>query len=484
MYLHNSLSKTKEELKPLEAGKVKIYVCGPTVYNFLHVGNFRGPVVFNLLRNWLEEKGYQVTYAMNFTDVDDKIIEAAKTEGMAPQELAEKYIQEYKKDFSSLGLRAHHINPKVTESMDAIYQVIENLVSQNRAYEKDGDVYYSVRSFAEYGKLSGRKIDELQSGARVEVDTTKKDPLDFALWKAAKPGEPFWQSPWGNGRPGWHIECSAMVCKHFGDTIDIHGGGSDLLFPHHENEIAQSEGATQQPLAKLWMHWQMLNFGGQKMSKSLGNFTTLRNFLEKNHPEIYKWMILSTHYRSTCDFTDEAIDRAVGGLSRVYSALALAHTFTSEPSQTALPNDAAFEEEASKQWTKVESSLNDDLNTPEVFAAIFEMVRAFNQKVNRGSKKSPALAAKAKILTEFIQKAGKLMAIFQEPAAEFLVHLDDLLLKKMQLDRRAIDDLVSERSTARVSRDFKKSDELRAKLTQMGISVSDTAEGSFWEVAK
>lgn len=479
--IYNSQSKQLEEFVSLTPGQVKMYVCGPTVYNFLHVGNFRGVVFFNLVRNWLENQGYKVTYALNFTDVDDKIINRAADMGVSPHDLSEMYITEYKKDFASLGLRPHDHNPKVTEHMDEIRSMVQTLIENKKAYETQGDVMYSIESFEGYGKLSGRNTDELQAGARVDVDEKKRSPLDFALWKAAKPGEVSWPSPWGPGRPGWHIECSAMIKKIFGEQIDIHGGGMDLIFPHHENEIAQSEGCTGKHFVKYWMHNNMLNFGGQKMSKSLGNVVTMREFMETYNAEIYKWMILSVHYRSMSDFSDAAIDRAVAGLARVYSALSLAESYLS-PEVTTV--DSGFEKITKEAWSKIEAALNDDFGTPEAFAAMFEVVRQFNNQVRRGLKANPAVQGKALAFVSFVRKFGGLLSLFQEPAHEFLVKLDDMLLRKMNIERSQVNAVVAERTKAREVKDFAKSDELRAKLTTMGISVSDTPEGSFWEVTK
>lgn len=488
--LYNTLTRQKEEFKPLHPPQVKMYVCGPTVYNFLHVGNFRGPVVMNLLRNWLEYRGYQVNYVLNFTDVDDRILETAGKEGVPATDISERYIREYKTDFSSLGLRAHEANPKVTETMPEIIEFIGKLIENKKAYVAGGDVLYSVRSFPEYGKLSGRKVDDLQSGARVEVDEKKNDPLDFALWKAAKPGETwYWPSPWGNGRPGWHIECSAMVCKHLGEQIDIHGGGSDLMFPHHENEIAQSEGALSKRFVGTWLHWSMLNFGGQKMSKSLGNFMTLRDFLRIYHSEIYKWMILSVHHRHVADFGDEGVDRAVAGLARVYSALSNAETFLAKDSAgqaitEGVAPDAALKKVADESWARVETALDDDLGTPEAFAAMFELIRLFNSQVRRGAKSTPALQGKAAVLVEFIRRFGTMLSLFQQPAGSFLTELDDLLLARKEIKRVDVQALVDQRNQVRAAKDFKASDELRDRLAAMGISVSDTPEGTFWEVSK
>lgn len=479
--IYNSQSKQQEEFVPLTPGHVKMYVCGPTVYDFLHVGNFRGVTFYNLVRNWLEYRNYKVTYALNFTDVDDKIIHRAHEKNMSPGDLAELYIAEYKKDFAALGLRPHDLNPKVTEHMDDIRAMVGTLIAKNKAYEAGGDVMYSVESFKDYGKLSGRVTDELQAGVRIEVDEKKRSPNDFALWKAAKPGEVSWPSPWGPGRPGWHIECSAMIQNIFGDQIDIHGGGMDLLFPHHENEIAQTEGCTGKTFVKYWMHNNFLNFGGQKMSKSLGNIVSMREFLEQYNAEIYKWMILSVHYRTMSDFSDAAVERAVSGLARIYSAISLAESYLTEDFKTP---DVAFEKVTQDAWAKIEMALDSDFGTPDAMATLFEVIRQFNSQVRRGLKVNPTLQGKAFSFYSFVRKFGGLMSLFQEPAHEFLVKLDDMLLKKAGLLRADIDALVKERSQAREAKDFPKSDELRKKLTELGISVSDMADGSFWEVVK
>lgn len=483
--IYNSQSRQLETFETIEPGKVKMYVCGPTVYNLLHVGNFRGVVFFNLVRNWLEASGYKVEYALNFTDVDDKIIDRANADKVDPHDLANRFIAEYKKDFQALGLRTHDHNPTVTESMEEIRWMVTKLIENNKAYVANGDVLFAIQNFEGYGKLSGRNPDELQAGARVEVDQKKKNPLDFALWKAAKPGEPSWPSPWGPGRPGWHIECSAMIHKIFGEQIDIHGGGMDLIFPHHENEIAQSEGCTGRTFVKYWMHNNMLNFGGQKMSKSLGNFVTMREFLEKYNAELYKWMILSVHYRTMSDFSEDAIDRAVSSLARIYSAMAVAESvLESVADAPAIATDAAFDKITAEAWAKISEALNDDFGTPNVVAAIFEVTRQFNAQVKRGVKASPAIQGKAKSYLAFINKVGALMAMFQLKASDYLFELDNMLLGKMKVQRADVDALVAERADARAQKDFAKSDELRGKLTALGIAVSDTAQGSFWEVAK
>ncbi len=480
LVVYNTESRQKEKFEPYDPQHVKMYACGPTVYGLLHVGNFRGAIFYNLVRNWLEEIGYKVTYVYNYTDVDDKIIDRANKEGKSPAEIAETYIKEFQADFSRLKLRPHDRNPRVTEFMGGIVEMVAQLIEKKKAYVSQGEVLYSIKAFDGYGKLSNRNTDELKTGVRIEMDQKKQDPLDFSLWKASKPGEPFWESPWGPGRPGWHIECSAMAKGILGEQIDIHGGGMDLIFPHHENEIAQSEGCSGKHYVKYWLHNNMINFSGAKMSKSLGNIKTARSFMEEYNPEILKYMMLAVHYRSISDFGEQAVEQAVHGLARIYSALATAESLKGSESKA----DPAFEKITSEAWTKVTEALNDDFNTPEAFARVFEVIRTFNSQVKRGMKVNPAVSGKAVALQSFILRFGKLLSLFQEPAQQFLVTLDDMLLKKKGLERAQIDQLVSLRGEARAQKDFKKSDEIRDQLVQMGISVSDTPAGSEWEVAK
>lgn len=486
--IYNTLSKMIEEFKPIKPGQVTIYVCGPTVYDYLHVGNFRGPVFFNLVRNWLEHLGYKVEYALNFTDVDDKIINRAVAEKKSPLEVSEFYIAEYTKDFLSLGLRKHDYNPKVTDHIPQIVSMISQLIENKKAYAtaemgSHHDVNFSIVDFKDYGKLSGRKPEELQAGVRIEVDEKKKSPLDFALWKAAKPDEVSWPSPWGPGRPGWHIECSAMIHSLFGNQIDIHGGGLDLMFPHHENEIAQTEACTNENFVKYWMHWNMIQFDGTKMSKSVGNIISLRYFLKEQHPEIYKWMMLSVHYRSLADFSQDAVGRAISGLARVYSSLALAENVLTTCIGDTVP-DAKFKAEMDEAWNKITEALNDDFGTPAAFAVIFDMVRGFNAKHKRGMKTLPQTKSHCLYFIELIKKFGQLLSLFQQPAHDFLTALDDQLLMKSGITRDSINTIVTERTAARTAKDFAKSDALRKKLTDMNVAVSDLPAGSFWEVIK
>ena len=479
--VYNSQSQKKEDFQPLEAGRVKMYLCGPTVYDFLHVGNFRGAIFFNLVRNWFEYRGFKVTLVYNYTDVDDKIIQRAQKDGVPPQEISERYTAEFQKDFAALRLKAHSHNPKVTEFMQPIIDFVQELVTKGKAYVVDGDVYFDVHSIPDYGKLSHKKLEDLESGFRIEVDARKKHSADFALWKKSKPGEPSWSSPWGEGRPGWHIECSTMARALLGDQIDIHGGGLDLIFPHHENEVAQSEGATGKTFAKYWMHNNMLNFGAQKMSKSLGNVRTARSFMQEFHPEILKYLMLSAHYRSILDFSPASIENVISAKARIYSALALAEK-AAVTAKDPTPED--FQKVLTLAKAGVEEALDDDFNTPEALAKLFDVVRAFNNVVRTPGPVTPKKAAVAKAFLEFAAWLGGLMSLFGEPPTQYLRFLDDMLLAKKSIKREDVDKLVAKRAEARSAKDFAKADEIRGQLTELGISVQDTATGSEWEVSK
>jgi len=493
----NTATRKKEEFVPIKSNEVTMYVCGPTVYDLLHIGNFRGPIFFNLVRNWLEESGYKVTYVYNYTDVDDKIIDRANKDSRDAAEVAEHFIAEFEKDFAQLKLRKHDLNPRVTQHIDAIIEMIEKLIENGNAYVAEGEVLYSVRSFDGYGKLSGKSIDDLRSGSRVEIGSYKKDPLDFSLWKPAKPGEPKWSSPWGDGRPGWHIECSAMSKALLGETIDIHGGGIDLIFPHHENEIAQSEGCTHKPFVRYWMHNNFINFAQMKMSKSLGNIITARGFMHRYHPEILKLMILQSHYRSPADASEAQIKNCISALARVYSALCLAESvFARDSGEQGPPlkklETLAPKSEGSKAYKatlieftgKIKEALDDDFNTPEVLARIFEATRLFNSKFRRGQKVTDETREISELYSLFVRGHGERMALYQEPSREFLSILDDKLLETMSLQRSQIDELVERRRVARLEKNFKESDTLRDELARLGIAVHDSPEGTHWEVQK
>lgn len=480
--IFNSQSQKKEDFKTIEPNKVRMYVCGPTVYDLLHVGNFRGAIFFNLVRSWLEYRGYSVNFIYNYTDVDDKIISRAQKDGVDSNEISERYIQEFEKDFNRLKLKKHSRNPKVTEFMNPIIEFVNTLVERGHAYQVDGDVYFDVHSLPEYGRLSHKKLEDLEAGVRIGVDERKKHAADFALWKSAKPGEPFWPSPWGDGRPGWHIECSAMARTLLGDTIDIHGGGLDLIFPHHENEVAQSEGATGKPFVRYWMHNNMLNFGSQKMSKSLGNVRSARDFMTEYNAEIFKYLMLSSHYRSVLDFSPAAIDNSISGLARIYSALCQADRILNSADAGKL--DEKGSEEFEKFKTSVGVAFDDDFNTPEALARLFEIIRQFNGVARVPGKVTPQKQAAALLLSACSNWLGEMMSLFQEPAGEFLNLLDDMLLRKKGLERSQIDKLVAERSVARSSKNFAESDRLRDELVRLGIQVQDGVGESHWEVLK
>ncbi len=479
--LYNTLSQTKEVFKPLEEGKVKIYLCGPTVYDFLHIGNFRGAITFNLIRHWLEELGYQVTFVYNYTDVDDKIIKRANEEGVESHVISERFIEEFEKDFQTLGLRKHDHNPKVTDYMPQIIGLVEKIINNKKAYVIDGEVFYSIDAYKNYGQLSKKKLDELEAGQRVEVDAKKQSPFDFVLWKPSKAGEPAWDSPWGKGRPGWHIECSAMINAILGDSIDIHGGGIDLIFPHHENEIAQGEGATGCKYCNYWVHNNFINFGDEKMSKSLGNTVKARDFMQKYHPEILKYLFLSAHYRSQLSVTDEKIKQTIGALKRIYSALEIAQTIVNEVEGTDKP-DSGFVKILDNLSSKIKKSLNDDFNTAEFISHIFEATRAFNA-LKIATKRKPVHKATAEAFLNWMKKYGKMSALFFEEPSSTLDNLDNILLRERGIERSTVLDLIKQREEARNSKNWAKVDEVKNKLLDLGIELHDGSARS-WEVSE
>ena len=505
--LYDTATKEKREFVPLSPPRVKMYCCGPTVYDYLHIGNFRGAVFFNFVRNWLEFLNYEVDYIYNFTDVEDKILKRSAVEKMQPKDLAEKYIEEFKKDYNSLKLKPHTANPRATETLTEIIQLIQKLIDKGKAYEIEGDVFYSVHSFKDYGYLSGKKPDELLAGARVEIDKRKKNPLDFALWKKSKPEENWhFDSPWGKGRPGWHIECTAMIHKFLGEEIDIHAGGSDLIFPHHENEIAQSEACTNKKYVRFWLHNNMIVAGeGDKMSKSLGNILRMREFLDLYPGELFKFLILSCHYRSPLQFSEKTIHQALVSLSKIYSSLVkaqkLAAALNSDELASVkrnqwkdLKNNQAgqkisaqvlqFQEDLNKAEEDIDTAFNDDFATPKAFAVLFSVLNAFYKILEdkKNSSYGKSLCA-ARYLLMF-NKYGELLSLFQEEPETFLKNLDERLLAQKKLKKEDIHQLVEKRSLARKNKDFKTADEIRKQLDQMGIEVRDSSQGSEWEVRK
>ncbi|HEU4962509.1 MAG TPA: cysteine--tRNA ligase [Bacilli bacterium] len=456
--VYNTLHRRKETFEPLEAGRVKMYVCGPTVYNYFHIGNARPFVVYDAIRKYLEYKGYDVTYVLNFTDVDDKIIKRGLEEGLTAQEVADKYIEAYFEDVGRLGVSKATVHPRVTEEMPEIIALIAKLIEQGHAYESQGDVYFSPKTFAGYGKLSKQTIENLVSGARVEVSDKKQDPIDFALWKAAKPGEVAWDSPWGQGRPGWHIECSAMNLKYLGEQIDIHGGGVDLTFPHHENELAQTEACTHKPFAKYWLHNEFVNLNNEKMSKSTGNFLTVRDLLEKYEGAVLRFLLLSAHYRNPVNFSEELADNAASSYERITTSLGnLKHRL-----QTAVEGHADNVDTAPYR-KQFEAAMDDDFNTADAITAIFEAVRGANLYLKKETVERQALEAYLTIIEELLGVLGL------QPAEE-----NELLDEQVEA-------LIAERTEARSSKNWARADEIRDELTAMGIMLEDTPQGVRWK---
>lgn len=462
--IFNTLSRKKEEFAPLSGNKVNIYTCGPTVYDFFHVGNARVFITFDMVRNYLKFRGYDVKFVQNFTDIDDKMIKRANEEGITVRELGDRFIKEYFTDADALGIKRADVHPRATEHIGDIIDIIKILEDKGYAYDVDGDVYYEARKFRDYGKLSHQNPDELEAGARIEPGEKKKDPMDFALWKAKKPGEPAWESPWGEGRPGWHIECSVMAMKYLGETIDIHGGGPDLIFPHHENEIAQSEAATGKPFAKYFMHVGYLNINNQKMSKSLGNFFTVRDILKKYDPEVLRFFMLSSHYRSPINFSEDFMQQARSALERLYNAL-----YTMEHlEKTAVDKEPTAGEE---QYLKIQQqnkekfieAMDDDFNTADAIAALFDMVREFNVNINENSSR--------KVITKTIElllELGKVLGFFGK-------------FKQGELLDEEIQRKIEERQQARKARNFALADKIRDELKEKGIILEDTPAGVRWK---
>lgn len=459
MKVYNTLTRKKEEFVPMNKDEVKIYVCGPTVYNFFHIGNARPFVVFDTLRRYLEYRGNTVKFVQNFTDVDDKIINKAREDGVTAGEVSEKYIEEYYKDAAALNVKKATVHPKVTETMDEIIAFVKDLIDKGYAYERNGDVYYSTRKFKEYGKLSKQNIEDLESGARIEVDETKDDPLDFALWKARKADDEIaWESPWGMGRPGWHIECSTMSKKFLGDTIDIHAGGQDLIFPHHENEIAQSEAHNGKQFANYWMHNGYITIDKEKMSKSKGNFFTVRDILKDYDGEVMRFFLLSGHYRNPINFSKELMDQAKNGLARMQNAKENLKYLASASEGSMTEEEKQTFEGFDKHRQDFINVMDDDLNTADAITAVFELISDINIAVKDGCSK------------EFAEKA---LAVLQE--------LADVLGILQDSEDDGIDDdvqaLVDERQEARKNKDFARADEIRDMLAERGITLKDTPQG-------
>lgn len=465
MKVYNTLTKQKEEFVPVEPGKVKMYVCGPTVYNYIHIGNARPMIVFDTVRRYFEYKGYDVNYVSNFTDVDDKIIKRANEEGVTSKEISERFIEEVKKDMKSLNVKPATTHPKATEEIDGMVRMIADLIEKGYAYEKNGTVYFRTRAFEGYGKLSKKNLDDLRAGIRIAVAEEKEDPMDFVLWKPKKEGEPSWPSPWSDGRPGWHIECSEMAKKYLGEQIDIHAGGEDLVFPHHENEIAQSEAANGKEYVKYWMHNAFLNIDNKKMSKSEGNFFTVREIGEKFDLEVLRFFMLSVHYRSPLNFSRELMEAAKTSLDRIKTAVANLQ-FLSDNAKDAPMTEKEKEVVASAEALEVkfQNAMEDDFNTADAISAIFELVKVSNSNTSGDSSK------------EFILTLLKKITV-----------LCDILGMETKKEEELLDDeiqrLIDERQAAKKSRDFAKADAIRNELLEQGIILEDTREGVRWKRA-
>lgn len=466
MRIYNTLTRKKEELKTITPGEVKIYACGPTVYNYIHIGNARPLCVFDTLRRYLEFRGYKVKFVQNFTDIDDKIIKKAIEEGTDYKTVSEKYIEEFWKDAKGLNFREATVHPKATENIDEIIEIIKTLVKKGYAYPvENGDVYFSPKNFSEYGKLSHQPLEDLEAGARINIGELKKDPMDFALWKGAKPGEPYWPSPWGNGRPGWHIECSAMVRRYLGDTIDIHCGGQDLIFPHHENEIAQSECCNGVPFANYWMHNGYINVDNVKMSKSLGNFFTVRDVAEKYGYEPIRYLMISSHYRSPINYSVDIIDQCKASLTRLHTCrdsldFALKNAGDGEPENAA---EIRAQMEARKQ--QFIEAMDDDLNTADGLAAVFELVRDINVSVLQSGSKALITDA-IKLFDELTDVLG---IVYPHEQADDL----DAEVEKM----------IEARQAARKAKNWAEADRIRDELKDKGIVLEDTPQGVKWHRA-
>ncbi|MDQ6986671.1 MAG: cysteine--tRNA ligase [Mariprofundaceae bacterium] len=464
LIVYNTLKRKKEAFVPLIAGRVGMYVCGVTVYDVCHVGHARVMVVFDVIYRWLRELGFDVEYVRNFTDVDDKIIKRAAQRGIGIDDLTNDMIAAFHKDIDALGcIRPTH-EPRATAHMDDMIVMIEKLVAAGYAYVgAAGDVLYAVRNFDGYGQLSGKNIDDLEAGSRVDVDEGKRDPLDFVLWKMAKAGEPAWDSPWGKGRPGWHIECSAMSCGHLGETFDIHGGGMDLKFPHHENEIAQAQAATGGAFARYWLHNGFVNINAEKMSKSLGNFFTIREVTEKYHPEVLRMFMLGTHYRSPLDFSDAALDTAKAGLDRLYETKKRLDKFGMaldiNPSVYDIPDRFA-------------GAMNDDFNTPEALAVLFDYSKSINRLMDSSDRR-----ALQNLAANFISMCG-LLGIVQKKADAWFQGLDD---KNVEAIEARINNLIVDRLRAKQDRDFARADAIRDELAASGIVLEDSPSGTTWK---
>jgi cysteinyl-tRNA synthetase len=488
--VYNTLTGEKEIFVPLIPGKVGMYVCGVTVYDYCHIGHARAGVVFDIIFRYLKYAGYDVTYVRNYTDIDDKIINRANQEGTDYRTIADRYIQSFDEDMALLGLAKPSVEPKATDHIDGIISIIEALIANKHAYLSAGDVYYAVETFPDYLKLSGRNLEEMQAGARVEVGDKKRHPMDFALWKGSKPGEPYWQSPWGDGRPGWHIECSAMSMEFLGKTFDIHGGGKDLVFPHHENEIAQSEGANGCQFVRYWLHNGFVNINAEKMSKSLGNFFTIRDVLKKYDPETLRFFILSAHYRSPIDFSDQNLEEAQSAMERIYTCLAAlddildgnSHSAEIAVIESLTQVGLELQEKVDQSMPRFVEAMDDDFNSAQALGVLFETVRSANRFLAETKDITPLLLLLIAHVRHIFVEAGNVLGLFTTVPAVWLERLKSAKTGQIDMAQYEIERLISERSEARQAKNFKRGDEIRDMLLAKGIQLLDSAQGTTWNV--
>jgi cysteinyl-tRNA synthetase len=482
--IYNTVTKKKEPFQPREEGKVGMYVCGVTVYDFSHIGHARAAIVFDVIFRYLQYRGYEVAYVRNYTDVDDKIINKANQEEVDAKTIAERYIKEYDCDMEALNVQKPSFTPRATEHIAEMVSMIEKLIENSYAYEIEGDVYYEVKKFKSYGKLSGKNIEDLESGARVEVDDRKRDPLDFALWKASKPGEPAWDCPWGKGRPGWHIECSVMSQRFLGETFDIHGGGADLIFPHHENEIAQSEGATGKPFVRYWIHNGFVNSNQEKMSKSLGNIFTIREILEHYHPEAVRLFLLSHHYRSPVDFSDQNLKEAQMGLDRLYALLKDFKEMQNKDVPSSSPDEQAIEDLITSLPDAFKNAMDDDFNTASALGVIQRTTRDLNRllaEVKKDDKKGLPSSLLQEGLKTFTT-VGNVLGILTTDPVDYFKEKQKAGMQDVTLSEEEIRNYIAQRKEARAQKDWKRADQIRDELLNKGIVLEDSPQGTTWKV--
>ncbi len=472
--IYNTLTKKKEPFQPIEPGKIKIYVCGPTVYDACHIGHARSVIVFDIIVRYLTALGHEVTYIRNFTDIDDKIINRSNELGTSTRELSENHIKEFYEDMDALNVKRATHEPKATDHIPEIIGVIQRLLERGHAYEAGGDVFFAVETFSEYGKLSGRRLQDMQAGARVKIDERKRNPSDFVLWKAAKPKEPMWDSPWGKGRPGWHIECSAMSTHFLGERFDIHGGGKDLIFPHHENEIAQSEGAFGQHFVNFWVHNGFVKINEEKMSKSLGNFLMIKDILKQYHPEAVRLFLLSSHYRSPVDFTDQAMTEAETGLEKIYALLArMAH----------IESPGHDQETSGDLWALFCEAMDDDFNTARGLGHVFDAMRRVNRLMDDMEEAlSEQEQEKISSVRADLMRVAGVLGICTETASHFFEHRKAQAVERAAIDEALVEQLIADRVQARHQKDWARADQIRQQLSDMNVVLEDRSEGTTWKV--